>query len=69
MGRLVANAVMLHAAANMTNVINELTEEGLVDTENMRNGLSPHHGGHINRCGVFPLSMEKDKLKVEYKLN
>ncbi len=68
-GRLVANAVMLHVVANMTNVINELTEEGLEVTENMRNGLSPYHGGHINRYGVFPLSMDRDKLRVEYKLN
>ena len=68
-GRLVANAVMLHVVANMTNIINELTEEGLEVTENMRNGLSPYHGGHINRYGVFPLSMDRDKLRVEYKLN
>lgn len=60
---------MLHVVANMTNVINELTEEGLEVTENMRNGLSPYHGGHINRYGVFPLSMDRDKLRVECKLN
>ena len=43
----VANTVMLHVVANITNVINERTEEGLEATENMRKGLSPYHGGHI----------------------
>ncbi|CEG56888.1 protein of unknown function [Legionella fallonii LLAP-10] len=59
---------MLHVVANVINVINKLTED-LEVTENMRNGLSPYHGGHINRYGVFPLSMDRDKLRVEYKLN
>lgn len=68
-GRLVANAVMLHVVANMTNVINELKTEGVVITQEMLNGLSPYHTGHINRFGVFYLSMDKEKLQVEYKLS
>jgi Tn3 transposase DDE domain len=53
----------------MTNVINELKAEGLEVTKDMLNALSPYHEGHINRYGLFPLSMNKKKLHVEFKLN
>ncbi|HHX8417257.1 TPA: Tn3 family transposase [Legionella pneumophila] len=68
-GRLVGNSVMLHVVANMTHAINELKVEGLDITPDMLNGLSPYHTGHINRFGVFYLSMNKEKLHVEYKLS
>ena len=68
-GRFVANAVMLHVVANMTNVINALIAEGMVVTQEMLNALSPYHTGHINRFGIFYLSMDKEKLSVEYRLS
>ena len=68
-GRFAANSVILHVVANMTNVINELKAEGLEVTKDMLNALSPYHEGHINRYGLFPLSMNKKKLHVEFKLN
>ena len=68
-GRFAANSVILHVVANMTNIINELKAEGLVVTQDMLNALSPYHEGHINRYGLFPLSMNKKKLHVEFKLN
>lgn len=68
-GRLVGNSVMLHVVANMTNVINELKDEGWIITLDMLNGLSPYHTGHINRLGIFHLSMDKEKLRVEHKLS
>lgn len=68
-GRFAANTVILHIVANMTNVINELNAEGLEITQDMLNGLSPYHEGHINRFGLFPLSNDRKKLHIEYKLN
>ena len=68
-GRLVANSVMLHVVANMTNVINELKAEGMDVTSGMLNGLSPYHTGHINRYGIFYLNKDKEKLHIEYKLS
>jgi len=68
-GRLVANSVMLHVVANMTNVINELKAEGTDVSSDMLNGLSPYHTGHINRYGIFYLNKDKEKLHIEYKLN
>jgi len=60
---------MLHVVANMTNVINELKAEGIKISQEMLNGLSPYHTGHINRFGIFYLNKEKEKLRIEYKLS
>lgn len=68
-GRLAANAVILHVVANMTNVINDMKEEGYDIRPEMLNGLSPYHTGHLNRFGLFPLTGNREKLKVEYRLN
>jgi hypothetical protein len=68
-GRFVANAVMLHVVANMTNVINALIAGGMVVTPEMLNALSPYHTRHINRFGIFYLTMDKEKLSVEYRLS
>ena len=68
-GRLAANTVILHVVANMTNVINEMKMEGYDIRPEMLNGLSPYHTGHLNRFGLFPMTGNRDKLRVEFKLN
>lgn len=68
-GRLAANAVILHVVANMTNVINEMKVQGYNIRPEMLNGLSPYHTGHLNRFGLFPMTGNRDKLRVEFKLN
>lgn len=68
-GRLAANAVILHVVANMTNVINDMKAEGYYISPEMLNGLSPYHTGHLNRFGVFPMTGDRSKLRVEFKLD
>ena len=68
-GRLAANAVILHVVANMTNVINDMKAEGYDIRPEMLNGLSPYHTGHLNRFGLFPLTGNREKLKVEFRLS
>lgn len=68
-GRLAANAVILHVVANMTNVINDMKTEGYEISPEMLNSLSPYHTGHLNRFGLFPLTGDREKLRVEFKLN
>jgi hypothetical protein len=53
----------------MTNVINEMKLEGYDISPEMLNGLSPYHTGHLNRFGLFPMTGNRDKLRVEFKLN
>jgi hypothetical protein len=53
----------------MTNVINEMKREGYDISPEMLNGLSPYHTGHLNRFGLFPMIGNRDKLRVEFKLN
>ncbi len=68
-GRFAANIVILHVVANMTNVINEMKAEGYRISPDMLKGLSPYHTGHINRFGLFPLTGNRQKLKIEFNLS
>ena len=68
-GRLAANSVILHVVANMTNVINQMKAEGYTVTPEMLNGLSPYHTGHLNRFGLFPMTANREKLQVQFKLH
>ena len=67
-GHLVANMVILHVVANMTKVINDLIKEGREVDEHILRELSPYRTDHINRFGVFPLSMDRETIDLEYKL-
>lgn len=55
---LVANAVMLHNVADMTDVLHQLTEEGYTITKSMLAGLSPYLTRHIKRFGDYVLDMD-----------
>jgi TnpA family transposase len=55
---LVANAVMLHNVATMTDVLHQLSQEGHVITAPMVARLSPYLTQHIKRFGDYVLDME-----------
>src|SRR5215212_9719898 len=54
---LIANAVMLHNVADMTDVLHQLAQEGFLITKAMLAGLSPYPTEHIRRFGDFVLDM------------
>jgi TnpA family transposase len=55
---LVANAVMLHNVADMTNVLYELRQEGGCITPEVVRRLSPYLTEHIKRFGQYVLDMD-----------
>ena len=55
---LVANAVMLHNVADMTNVLYELRQEGGCVTPEVVRRLSPYLTEHIKRFGQYVLDMD-----------
>ena len=67
-GHLVANMVILHVTASMTNAINELRKEGHEIDQDIISGLSPYRTEHINRLGVFKLDTEREVMELEYNL-
>lgn len=56
---LVANAVMLHNVVDLTELLNQMTREGLGISPEMFNALSPYMRGHIKRFGQYFLDVEK----------
>ena len=55
---LVANAVMLHNVADMTNVLYELRQQGEGVTPEVVRRLSPYLTEHIKRFGQYVLDMD-----------
>lgn len=55
---LVANSVMLHNVADMTDVLHQLAEEGFNITRPMLAGLSPYPTRHIRCFGDFVLDTD-----------
>jgi len=60
---LVANAIMLSNIVNLTNVINQMIEEGKPVTPKLISKLSPYIRQHIRRFGQYTLDME-DKPEI-----
>ena len=65
---LVANAVMLHNVADMTNVLYELRQQGEGVTPEVVRRLSPYLTGHVNRFGVYHLELDRQPPAIDYKL-
>ncbi|MGB0849029.1 MAG: Tn3 family transposase [Thiolinea sp.] len=55
---LVANAIMLHNVADLTNVLEAMSKEGFEITEALAALLSPYGRQHLRRFGQFSLDME-----------
>ena len=56
---LVANAVMLHNVADLTDVLSGMIAEGLPVTKNLVSRLSPYLREHIRRFGRYTLDMDE----------
>ena len=65
---LVANAVMLHNVADMTNVLYELQQEGERVTPEVVRRLSPYLTEHIKRFGQCVLDMDTPPEPLQPKL-
>lgn len=59
---LVANLVTLHNVNAMTQVLNDLKEEGVKLTDTLIAGLAPYRTEHINRLGDYILNLRR-KIK------
>jgi TnpA family transposase len=55
---LVANAVMLHNVADLTDVLAAMAEEGLPVTRELASKLSPYTRDHLRRFGHYTLDMD-----------
>ena len=55
---LVANSIMLSNIVDLTNIINQLIEEGQPVTPNLISKLSPYMRRHIRRFGHYTIDMD-----------
>jgi hypothetical protein len=62
---LVANAVMLHNVADLTDVLENMASEGFNITKALVSRLSPYMREHIRRFGKYLLDMEVQPPPLE----
>ncbi len=55
---LVANAVMLHNIADLTDVLSAMVDDGLPVTMELASHISPYMRDHLRRFGQYSLDME-----------
>jgi hypothetical protein len=55
---LVANAIMLHNVADLTELLSGMADEGLLVTKELLSRLSPYMREHIRRFGQYVLDMD-----------
>lgn len=66
---LVANMIILYNVITMTNVIKEITKEGLqIDAETLA-ATSPFRRENINRFGTYSLDMEREGPEIEFNIS
>ena len=56
---LVANAVMLHNVADLTDVLSAMVDEGLPVTRELVSRISPYMREHLRRFGQYTLDMDE----------
>ena len=64
---LVANSIMLHNVAALTEIINELIEDGKEVSEESIGRLSPYIRQHIRRFGQYTINMEEEPVPLNPK--
>jgi TnpA family transposase len=64
---LVANAVMLHSVADLTELLSDMAAEGLPVTKDLVSRLSPYMREHIRRFGQYVLDMDDQPSPLEPK--
>ena len=57
---LMANLMIFHNTAMLTNLVEELRAEGHVVTEEIVGRISPYRREHINRLGSYELRLDRD---------
>jgi hypothetical protein len=55
---LVANAVMLHNVADLTDVLSDMVDEDMPVTRELVSRISPYIRDHLRRFGQYSLDME-----------
>ena len=66
---MVANAIMFHTVANATNVLNQISADGIEYDKKDLSILSAYYRENINRYGVFDLSRKTTKMELEFSIN
>ncbi|MCP3921756.1 MAG: transposase [Desulfobacterales bacterium] len=56
---LVANLTILHNVHSMTNIFNDLQNEGYDITEEIVSNFAPYRNGHLNRFGKIKLQFDR----------
>lgn len=65
---LVANIIILYNVISMTKAVGDLVTEGYsIDNETLA-GLSPFKRGKINRFGIYPMNMDREKMDIHFDL-
>ena len=64
---LVANAIMLHNVADLTDVLNDMATEGWSLTKEWVGRLSPYMREHLRRFGQYALDMDDQPPPLEPK--
>jgi len=68
-GRLVGNIVMFHNVANMTKILNDFQSEGVAYTKEDLSILSAYLREHLNRYGIFDLSLDKQIMPLNFSID
>ena len=64
---LVANLVTLHNVNAMTQVLNDLQDEGVELTDKLIAGLAPYRTKHINRLGDYLLNLARKIAPMSFR--
>jgi TnpA family transposase len=65
---LVANLIIFHNVYSMTNILNDLAQEGFSIDRSLLASLSPYQRDHINRYGDYSLNVQKQAPPLKFKM-
>lgn len=66
---LVANCLIFYNVCMLTQIIQELNDEGHFISKDILSSLSPYITHHINRYGKYKLNLERKPEEFKYELN
>lgn len=66
---LVANCLIFYNVCMLTQIIQELNDEGYIISKDIISSLSPYITHHINRYGKYKLNLERKPEEFKYDLN
>lgn len=65
---LMANLVILYNVNRMTEIFNQLSDEGYPIDKDLLKDFAPYHTAHINRFGSYPLNMSRKMQPLTHYL-